>query len=98
VRFAWDHVHATKGLTTDERKEGRRRIIERAEQLGVDTSAWDVGKIKLSLTLSAMALNISNGIDGHPNKMPFHGILTRIDEPSDKAPEGSGGRLITISS
>ena len=30
VRFAWDHVHATKGLTPDERKEARRRIVERA--------------------------------------------------------------------
>ena len=37
VRFAWDHVHATKGLTEDERKEARRRIKERAEQLGLST-------------------------------------------------------------
>jgi hypothetical protein len=36
-RFAWDHVHATKGLTPDERKEARRRIVERAQELGLDT-------------------------------------------------------------
>jgi hypothetical protein len=39
VRFAWDHVHATKGLTPDERKDARRRIMERAQQLGLDTEA-----------------------------------------------------------
>jgi hypothetical protein len=47
VRFAWDHVHATKGLTPDERKEERRRIVERAQQLGLDTNEWDAGKLKL---------------------------------------------------
>jgi hypothetical protein len=96
VRFAWDHVHATKGLTPDERKEARRRIKERADQLGLDTEAWDAGKLKLPIVLNAMSLNIALD-DGHPNKMPFSGIMTRIDEPSDRPPEGSGGRLITIS-
>jgi hypothetical protein len=96
VRFAWDHVHVTKGLTADERKEARRRIMERAQQLGLDTESWDAGKLKLPIVLNAMSLNIALD-DGHPNKMPFRGITTRIDEPSDRPPEGSGGRLITIS-
>jgi len=48
-----------------------------------------------SATLSAMALNILN--HSHPNKMPFSGILTRVDQPSDAAPDGSNGKLITIS-
>jgi hypothetical protein len=96
VRFAWDHVHATKGLTSDERKEARRRIVERAQELGLDTSAWDAGKLKLPIVLNAMSLNVALD-DDHPNKMPFHGVLTRIDEPSHKPPEGSGGRHIVIS-
>jgi hypothetical protein len=96
VRFAWDHVHATKGLTSDERKEARRRIKERAGQLGLSTDEWDAGKLKLPIVLNAMSLNIALD-DGHPNKMPFHSIMTRIGEPSDRPPEGSGGRLITIS-
>jgi hypothetical protein len=96
VRFAWDHVHATKGLTSDERKEARRRIVERAQELGLDTEAWDAGKLKLPIVLNAMSLNVATD-DEHPNKMPFRGILTRIDEPSDRPPEASGGRLITIS-
>jgi hypothetical protein len=96
VRFAWDHLHATKGLTPDERKEARRRIMERAQVLGLDVSAWDAGKLKLPIVLNAMSLNIATD-DGHPNKMPFSGIMTRIDEPPARPPDGSGGRLITIS-
>lgn len=44
-----------------------------------------------------MALNISND-DDHPNKMPFSGVLTKLDEPSDEAPHGTGGRKIIITS
>jgi hypothetical protein len=88
VRFAWDHVHATKGLTSDERKEARRRIVERAQKLGLDTEAWDAGNPKLPIVLNAMSLNVATD-DEHPNKMPFRGILTRIDEPSDRPPEAA---------
>jgi hypothetical protein len=96
VRFAWDNVHATKESTSAERKEARRRIVERAQELGLDTEEWDAGKLKLPIVLNAMSFNVTTD-DGHPNKMPFSGILTRIDEPSDRPPEGSSGRLITIS-
>src|SRR6266404_3255611 len=48
-----------------------------------------------AISLSAMALNISTD-DGHPNKMPFSGILVRLDEPSDAAPTGSHGRKIIV--
>jgi hypothetical protein len=96
VRFAWDHVHATKGLTPVERTEARRRIKERAAQLGLSTDECDAGKLKLRLVLQAMSLNIATD-DGHPNKMPFSGVLTRIEEPPDRPPEGSGGRHIVIS-
>src|ERR1700758_4480698 len=85
VRFAWDHVHATKGLTSDERKEARRRIKKRAGQLGLSTDEWDAGKLKLPIVLNAMSLNIALD-DGHPNKMPFHSIMTRIGEPSARPP------------
>lgn len=34
----------------------------------------------------------------HPNKMPFSGILTYFDTPSDEAPHGSNGRKVLIPS
>ena len=48
-----------------------------------------------AVQLHAMALNISNN-DDHPNKMPFSGILVRLDEPSDAAPGGAHGRRIIV--
>lgn len=94
VKMAWDMVSKTKDLTPAERSEARKRIKERAGKLGVNTKDW--GKVAASMTLYAMSLNIDND-DGHPNKMPFSGVLTRVGKPSDEPPGGSGGKLITIS-
>jgi hypothetical protein len=96
VRMAWDMVSRTHGLSTEERKDARTRIIAKAKSLGIDTADWEKGKFSARMTLSAMALNISND-DEHPNKMPFSGILTRIGEPSDAPVGGANGKHITIS-
>lgn len=48
------------------------------------------------LNLDAASLNIPD-TPGHPNKMPFSGILTRVGVPSDGPPEGSGGKRVVIS-
>lgn len=92
VKLAWDMVERTHGLTPAERAEARRRILRKAKDLGVDTADWH--KVR-AMRLEAMALNISNG-DDHPNKLPFSGVLTRIDEPSDEPPTGSNGQRVTI--
>lgn len=34
----------------------------------------------------------------HPNKYPFTGVLTFLDSPSDKAPSGSRGHLVILTS
>src|SRR4051812_13027828 len=74
TRLAWHNVEATQGLTLDEMAEARRRIISRAVELDIDTRDWH--KLK-TISLEAMALNISTS--DHPNKMPFSGVLTRLD-------------------
>lgn len=45
--------------------------------------------------IEAMAL-IMPHTPGHPNKHPFKGILTRIDQPSDRPPEGSKNRRVIL--
>lgn len=45
--------------------------------------------------IEAMALIIPH-TPGHPNKHPFKGILTRIDQPSDRPPEGSKNRRVVL--
>lgn len=96
VKMGWDMVERTKGLTDAERKEARERLKRRAHELGIDTSGWKAeAETALSVTLQAMALNVPN-TPGHPNKLPFSGILTRIDEPSDNPPEGSKGKRVLL--
>jgi hypothetical protein len=47
------------------------------------------------LELEAMALEIPD-VAGHPNRVPFSGVLTRVDEPSDRAPAGAAGHRVLL--
>ena len=44
--------------------------------------------------LAAMALDMPTA--EHPNKMPFSGVLTLLDTPSDRAPNGAKGRRVIM--
>lgn len=46
------------------------------------------------MSMQARSLDIPTS--KHPNKMPFSGVLTKIDEPSDAAPEGSKGKRVML--
>lgn len=92
TRLAWDMVERTKDLSDDERSEARRNIRKRAKELGVDTSEWHV---TASVSFEAMALEVPR-VDDHPNRMPFRGVLTRLDQPSDAPPNGSNGKRTVI--
>ena len=48
------------------------------------------------MRLDAMAVEFP-AIQGHPNRMPFEGVLTLVDVPSDRAPSGSRGHRVTLS-
>lgn len=90
VRLAHDMVDRTQGLTDAERSEARTRIKHRAKELGIDTSDWD--KVNASaMTLWGMSLNVPE-VANHPNRMPFSGVLTFVNQPSDLPPGGSGGK------
>lgn len=88
VRMAWSMLPKTEGLSESERKTARSRILHKAKELGIDTSGWELHAVNFQL--QAMALGMPD-IAGHPNRMPFSGVLTRLDEPSDAPPGGSGG-------
>lgn len=90
TRLAWDMVDRTQGLTDAERKEARSHIRRRAKELGIDTSDWD--KVHAAaITLWGMSLNVPE-VANHPNRMPFSGVLTFVNQPSDLPPGGSGGK------
>lgn len=101
TKLAWDMVDRTKGLTDAEKKDARAKIVTRARELGIDTSKWDtrlihVAATNITLTLAAMSIALPRD-DEHPNRMPFKGVLMRLDQPSDEPPGGAGGRRTIMS-
>jgi len=95
TKLAWDTVDRTKGVTLEECRAARERILVRASVLGMDTREWSRLKNVKAAFLSCMSLNIAND-DDHPNKMPFSGVLTKLDEPSDSPPGGANGKCIIV--
>lgn len=47
------------------------------------------------MKLDAMAVEFPV-VQGHPNRMPFEGVLTLVDTPSDRAPSGSRGHRVVL--
>ncbi len=109
-KMAWSQLDHTKGLTEADKSEGKRRILRRAQELGLNTSNWkahesaamdiaptgetDGGEIQ-AMRFEAMALEVPE-VPGHPNRVPFAGVLTRVDEPSDNPVGGANGKRVLI--
>ena len=93
IKLAWGMIDGVQGADPAERIEARRLTLNRAKEIGVDTREWH--RLK-SVKMMCMSLDISQ--DEHPNKMPFSGVLTKLDEPSDVAPNGSNGKRIMVTS
>jgi hypothetical protein len=55
------------------------------EWLGVERLGGSAG-----LEMRAMAVEFPV-VHGHPNRLPFEGVLTLVDVASDKAPSGARG-------
>ena len=47
------------------------------------------------VAVQAMAMALPE-VHGHPNRLPFEGVLTLVDVPSDKAPSGSRGHRVVL--
>ena len=91
--MAWRVVDNTKGLTADQRATAKRRILHKAHDLGMDTSKWHLQ----AMSFSAMAIAFPDDAEeGHSNKLPFSGVLTRLDQPSDKPVGGTNGKRVIL--
>ena len=49
------------------------------------------------MRLEAMGMRVPE-VAGHPNRIPFEGVLTRVDEPSTRAPSGAKGHRVVLTS
>jgi len=47
------------------------------------------------MRLEAMAIKIPD-VEGHPNRVPFEGVLTMVNAASDKAPSGARGHRVLL--
>ena len=47
------------------------------------------------MRLEAMAVRIPH-VEGHPNRVPFEGVLTVVNTASDKAPAGARGHRVML--
>jgi hypothetical protein len=47
------------------------------------------------MRLEAMAIKFPH-VDGHPNRVPFDGVLTIVNVASDKAPAGARGHRVML--
>lgn len=89
TRLAWDMIDRTQGLTSEEKTAARRHILTRAKTLGIDTKNWHLAASS-ELAIQAMAIEMPSVAD-HPNRVPFKGVLTKVDEPSDNPPGNKNG-------
>jgi len=48
-----------------------------------------------ALALRAMAVDFPQ-VHGHPNRLPFEGVLTLVDVASDRAPSGARGHRVVL--
>lgn len=58
-------------------------------------SAYSGTRSTRGMELHAMAVEFPV-VHGHPNRLPFEGVLTLIDTPSDKSPSGARGHRVIL--
>ncbi len=92
LRMGWSQIGRVAGLSPEERTDGRLRILAKAREMGIATDTYDHID---NLQLQAMALEMPD-VGDHPNKMPFAGVLVKLDEPSTVAPHGSNGKRVLM--
>lgn len=49
----------------------------------------------MGMKFEAMAVSIPH-VEGHPNRVPFEGVLTLVDSVSDRAPAGARGHRVVL--
>jgi len=49
----------------------------------------------MAIEMESMAIEMPK-VEGHPNRIGFRGVLTLVDEPSDKPPAGARGHRVIL--
>ena len=65
--------------------------VARAGAAGSNVRSWNPNE----MAMHAMAVEFPL-VHGHPNRLPFEGVLTLVDVASDKAPSGARGHRVVL--
>ncbi len=78
------------GSAIDRRRQGAQ-MAERPR------GEWRGGRLRgrAAIAMRAMAVELPF-VQGHPNRMPFEGVLTLVDVASDRAPSGARGHRVVL--
>ena len=49
----------------------------------------------MQIELDSMAIEMPE-VSRHPNRLPFRGVLTQVDTPSDRSPSGARGHRVLL--
>jgi hypothetical protein len=70
--------------------------VDRLHRRGAGLTCGREGFRKAAgLEMRAMAVEFPE-VHGHPNRLPFEGVLTLVDVASDKAPNGAKGHRVVL--
>ncbi len=82
--------------TATERVTASKNIARRSCGARIGHTAADSGPLRSqAMQLHAMAVEFPV-VRGHPNRLPFEGVLTLVDVPSDRAPSGARGHRVIL--
>ena len=74
---------------------GQAEGLHRRSMSGSRGGGVDVFGRPTGMELRAMAVEFPV-VHGHPNRLPFEGVLTLVDVASDKAPSGARGHRVVL--
>ena len=80
---------------TAEAATGSRRIDRRVSDEVGRAGLLGRSRCVQPVAMHAMAMELPE-VKGHPNRLPFEGVLTLVDVASDKAPSGSRGHRVVL--
>jgi len=73
-----------------------RQVVQRKPEVRAAAMGTVAIPSMVPLAMRAMAVEFPEVV-GHPNRLPFEGVLTLVDVASDKAPSGARGHTVILS-
>lgn len=84
--------YADEGDLLDNRQKQMHELERQTEDY---ENAEQIARMH-GMKLSGMAMEFPEPVKDHPNQMPFKGVLTRLDQPSDNPLNGSKGKRVVL--